>query len=275
MTKFIRIVTLLLINAIHVAAYIDDSMMRKFSTSYVPTAFSPQSGSFRPKTQPKAPSRPKTRVVSTTAPKEKQQPTKKSSPIAFDVDEIIRAEYDAWCFRYEKTKQDKRFQIFRSNFIQQMEFNRKTGQFFLLNEYGDMTTEEYAAATSSETSVADLDPKNENAIQEQVTGDAVKGSNWNDFSFAMDFEDDNLGGSLGSNNIQGDAPAAAQNKIFSMGSSNSASEAASPEIQSAHRSTNKEGQSTTRKSSAFAVTVASLFASVSPMGSSLGKKKMF
>mmetsp|Transcript_13804 Transcript_13804/g.32216 ORF Transcript_13804/g.32216 Transcript_13804/m.32216 type:complete len:299 (+) Transcript_13804:93-989(+) len=60
-----------------------------------------------------------------------------------DTDKIIRREYNAWAVRYGKTKDMKRFVIFKKNFVLQMEMNRKNGEFLLLNEFGDMTEEEY------------------------------------------------------------------------------------------------------------------------------------
>jgi hypothetical protein len=228
----------LLANTVMVAAYIDDSMMRKYSTSYDPaTLWSPttSSGSFRPKTMPKVVSRPNTRVVPispTTITKiddndnydnrNKDEFTKlpSASVSRFDVDEIIRAEYDAWAFRYGKAKEDGRFEIFRSNFLKQMDFNLKTGKFFLLNEYGDMTSEEYEAkmlllsSMSNDNSVIafenkleTLDEENLNAVLNQVICDNDKErvdvdvdlvsslqSTWSDYSFAMDVEEEDNAG---------------------------------------------------------------------------------
>ena len=59
---------------------------------------------------------------------------------------IIRREYSAWLKRYGKTRSNKRFAIFKRNFVLRMEMNRKNGEFFLLNEYGDLTENEYIAA---------------------------------------------------------------------------------------------------------------------------------
>ena len=136
----------LLLSTTQVAAYVEDSMSRKFVTSGLPK---PWSKAFRTKIEPlgekQSVSR-KTRVVPIS--------TNESidTTLAFDVEEIIRDEYNSWAKRYGKTKLDKRFEIFRHNFIAQMEFNRETGQFFLLNEYGDMTTEEYEQLLSSQSS---------------------------------------------------------------------------------------------------------------------------
>lgn len=83
---------------------------------------------------------------------------------------IIRREYGAWLKRYDKVRSTKRFAIFRRNFITQMEMNRKSGQFFLLNEYGDLTEAEYIAELqkSQESKMyADYAPENEPSYQEK------------------------------------------------------------------------------------------------------------
>ena len=60
-----------------------------------------------------------------------------------NADMIIRREYRAWTVRHGKVEDMKRFEIFKQNFVSQMEMNRKNGEFFLLNEFGDLTEEEY------------------------------------------------------------------------------------------------------------------------------------
>ena len=45
--------------------------------------------------------------------------------------------------RYGKIKSEERYKIWSDNMILQMEYNKRSGDFFLLNEYGDMTTDEY------------------------------------------------------------------------------------------------------------------------------------
>lgn len=208
---------LLVTNAMpSIVAYIDDSMMRKYSTSYDPaTMWSPRtSGVIRPKTVPdETPSRSRTRIVPISPPTKTSQlhevktvpppsPSRGAVVARFDVNEIIRAEYDAWCFRYSKTKEDNRFQIFKSNFMKQMDFNLKTGKFFLLNEYGDMTSEEYEAKVALKMkqnqdikTVGDLGDDVINSVLNQVMdtkeNEKVKGkSHWGDSSFAMDIEDE-------------------------------------------------------------------------------------
>jgi hypothetical protein len=195
-----------------------------------------------------------------------------------------------------------------------MEFNRKSGQFYLLNEYGDLTPEEYEEAMSKTSStldlksVNDLNTKEVDAILEQVIGNndveasVVGGSqaavnkgllDWDEFSFAMDFEERDMTTEedpryrYNDNDdfgiVHDDAPAARRHhKIHSMGSS-SASEAASPEIQTVRQHVARNSHKNPSqdmgyfpKKGAFADTVAPpSFASVSPMGSSVGKTKIF
>ncbi|KAG7361640.1 hypothetical protein IV203_036741 [Nitzschia inconspicua] len=318
MIKNFFIVSLFLANIMSGAAYIDDSMMRKYSTSYDPTTmWSPKSlGGLQPKTTPEAPSRPRTRIVpiSPDTPRKEVEDAVNTRPgvTRFNVDEIIRAEYDAWAFRYGKTKQDDRFHIFRSNFMKQMDFNLKTGKFFLLNEYGDMTSEEYEA--KSVDYLENLDDGAVKAVLSQVVdednanddGDLKlnKSSKWSQHLFAMDVEEeieeaqdavleakvveDNDEGKVdevsdaqifsNQRHSQEDAPMTETHRIFSMG--NSVQRAASPEVQSSRHSrtsnSNKKqelrGPNTTRKGG-FSVTFSSLFGSVAPMGSSVGSRK--
>ena len=78
--------------------------------------------------------------------------TRKEDKINVDsnADAIIRREYSAWSIRHGKVKKDdKRYEIFKQNFVLQMEMNRKNGEFFLLNEFGDLTKEEYASMLKS------------------------------------------------------------------------------------------------------------------------------
>ena len=152
-----------------------------------------------------------------------------TKPQPLDVDVVIRAEYDAWTARFGKKKEDKRYDIFRANFIAQMEWNRKTGQFYLLNEFGDMTPDEYEAMNTMNTRppfvssvreaeevipamtdnnfvtpfdevgttiktitasdfVVDFETKEMEAEASVFVEDDVK--EWQDFSFAMDFDQD-------------------------------------------------------------------------------------
>ena len=67
-----------------------------------------------------------------------------------NADGIIRREYSAWTKRHGKVKDDKRFEIFKRNFVLQMEMNRENGEFFLLNEFGDLSEEEYFSLLQKE-----------------------------------------------------------------------------------------------------------------------------
>ncbi|KAL3919233.1 MAG: hypothetical protein SGILL_003856 [Bacillariaceae sp.] len=62
------------------------------------------------------------------------------------VEDIFRSEYREWGLRYGKKidfGNEERFKNFQLNFMLQMQHNKKTGIFYLLNEYGDLTSEEY------------------------------------------------------------------------------------------------------------------------------------
>ena len=59
-------------------------------------------------------------------------------PSNIGLDDIFREEYHAWAKRYGKSTSDEsRFENFKLNFMLQMQHNKKTGQFNLLNEFGD------------------------------------------------------------------------------------------------------------------------------------------
>lgn len=125
-----------------VSAYIDDSMMRKYGRK--PSSFSPSQWYHESPVPPKVQLQPRT-----TNTRSYTNPV--IVPPVVDVDEIVRAEYVAWSFRYGKTKDDRRYEIFKHNFMTQMEYNRKTGEFYLLNEFGDLTADEYEELIASPT----------------------------------------------------------------------------------------------------------------------------
>jgi hypothetical protein len=134
--------------ATNVSAYIDDSMVRRFGrkpTNYSPTDWSPMT-SVAPKVTSRAPV-PSASTISQVA-----------MPPPIDANDVIRAEYGAWSIRYGKTMDDRRFEIFKHNFMTQMEYNRKTGEFYLLNEYGDITAEEYEEMMAIPTSASEDPP---------------------------------------------------------------------------------------------------------------------
>jgi hypothetical protein len=59
-------------------------------------------------------------------------------PSNVGLDDIFREEYISWGKRYGKSTSDEiRFENFKVNFMLQMQHNKKTGTFNLLNEFGD------------------------------------------------------------------------------------------------------------------------------------------
>lgn len=68
----------------------------------------------------------------------------KKEPAQVDeVDAYVRAEYKAWLEQYGKTYNEKRFAVFKENFLMTMKIFEETGKFNALNEHGDMTREEF------------------------------------------------------------------------------------------------------------------------------------
>mmetsp|Transcript_749 Transcript_749/g.1579 ORF Transcript_749/g.1579 Transcript_749/m.1579 type:complete len:234 (-) Transcript_749:402-1103(-) len=65
-------------------------------------------------------------------------------PANVEVDDVFREEYNAWAKLHGKSTADpRRFEIFKLNFMLQMQHNKKTGTFKNLNEFGDMTEKEF------------------------------------------------------------------------------------------------------------------------------------
>jgi hypothetical protein len=62
----------------------------------------------------------------------------KQPPANIKVDDIFREEYHEWCKRYDRSVGDRiRFENFKLNFMLQMQHNKRSGTFNLLNEFGD------------------------------------------------------------------------------------------------------------------------------------------
>jgi hypothetical protein len=59
------------------------------------------------------------------------------------VDQVFRDEYETWANKYDKVMSTYRFEIFKQNFMLQMQQNKRLGTFHLLNEFGDLTQVEY------------------------------------------------------------------------------------------------------------------------------------
>mmetsp|Transcript_20223 Transcript_20223/g.41484 ORF Transcript_20223/g.41484 Transcript_20223/m.41484 type:complete len:316 (+) Transcript_20223:110-1057(+) len=111
-------------------AYIDEhTAFRPKSSPFATTDWSPKSFAPRPRINPLG------------------EPAITDDRINVDsnVEGIIRREYSAWAVRHGKVKNDERFEIFKKNFVVQMEMNRKNGEFFLLNKFGDLTKDEFIA----------------------------------------------------------------------------------------------------------------------------------
>jgi len=68
------------------------------------------------------------------------------SPDDETVDAFIRSEYDAWVIQHNRTADDERYIIFKKNFMATLEAFEKTGQYSALNQYADLTEEEYKKA---------------------------------------------------------------------------------------------------------------------------------
>jgi len=127
-----------------VNAYIEETPTGRSSSPFPTTEWSPKS--FAPKIR--------IRPMDETAIRDDK------IQVDLSTNGIIRREYGAWTKRYGKTRSNKRFEIFKQNFEEQMEMNRRNGEFFLLNEFGDLTKEEYISLLqTSKTTYESKEPK--------------------------------------------------------------------------------------------------------------------
>jgi Cathepsin propeptide inhibitor domain (I29) len=74
----------------------------------------------------------------------------------------IKQIYQEWCQTYGKTQQaenQQKYQTFKDNFLQNMKHYEQTGDFYQLNQFADLTLEEYqAAATTGDQDVRPRHP---------------------------------------------------------------------------------------------------------------------
>lgn len=85
-------------------------------------------------------------------------------------DDIFREEYHAWGKRYGKSTGDKaRFENFKLNFMLQMQHNKKTGTFNLLNEFGDMTAKEFESNVTNNGSRTEVRTTNLKESSDSIT----------------------------------------------------------------------------------------------------------
>lgn len=60
-----------------------------------------------------------------------------------EMERMYRNEYDKWVETFGRSKDEVDYEVFKANFLQQLEYNEKTGTHFALNEFGANTKEEY------------------------------------------------------------------------------------------------------------------------------------
>jgi hypothetical protein len=58
-------------------------------------------------------------------------------------DDFLTAQYNAWAQTYTKLTSDSSFKVWKRNFLMQEVWNRTNGETFDLNQFGDMTKEEF------------------------------------------------------------------------------------------------------------------------------------
>lgn len=73
----------------------------------------------------------------------------KYTPEGFELEQMYQAEYEKWIEKFGKTKGESDYDVFKSNFLQQLEYNEKMGSRFTLNAFGANTKEQYIQIMSS------------------------------------------------------------------------------------------------------------------------------
>jgi hypothetical protein len=61
-----------------------------------------------------------------------------------DLTNFLRKEYYAWLQHHGKVADESRFAVFKDNYVKQWQADRVTGEYHFLNQYGDLSPEEYA-----------------------------------------------------------------------------------------------------------------------------------
>jgi hypothetical protein len=64
-----------------------------------------------------------------------------------DLTNFLRIEYDAWLSHHGKIADESRFKSFKDNYVRQWQADRVTGDYHFLNQYGDLSPEEYSQMT--------------------------------------------------------------------------------------------------------------------------------
>lgn len=76
------------------------------------------------------------------------------APPKVDVEGMFRNEYIEWAKTHSKSTNEERYQVFKQNFMLQMQHNKKTGGFHDLNEHGDLTEAEFKVMMKGSASLS-------------------------------------------------------------------------------------------------------------------------
>uniref|UniRef100_A0A7S4ARE0 Cathepsin propeptide inhibitor domain-containing protein n=1 Tax=Pseudo-nitzschia australis TaxID=44445 RepID=A0A7S4ARE0_9STRA len=82
----------------------------------------------------------------------------------------IQQAYREWCEFYGKIPSRERLGVFASNFLAVQEFHEKTGRPLVLNQFADLTEEEYLQGTEQSTS----GDKNKSTVPETLSEDRIR-----------------------------------------------------------------------------------------------------
>lgn len=90
----------------------------------------------------------------------------------------IRSAYLEWCKKYDKENSESRFQVFSQNFLAMEEYAKQSGKEMNMNEYADLSEEEYKKAISgssdSESSIKDIIESAGSVAKDDDVADALK-----------------------------------------------------------------------------------------------------
>jgi len=94
----------------------------------------------------------------------------------------IKEAYIEWCTFYGKESSDLRFEIFAAHFQTVEKFHQENGAQLMLNEFSDLTEDEYKAMTSTDTDESIFDP----VTDDRIISAYQQWCDWYDIEFSED-----------------------------------------------------------------------------------------
>lgn len=79
----------------------------------------------------------------------------------------IRSEYMTWAKKFGRDQSEERFQIFSANFVQMEEYSASQGKAMELNQYADLTAEEYSELMNPTTEEEEVSEEETKTVEEE------------------------------------------------------------------------------------------------------------